>query len=145
MQHSLFVNPQYVGGKNVSAARCGAFLAAAYDALKVVDPAIFVWGLGLSPRGNPVPTDGSSPRATNPVDWLELPRPWYRASGRTAPLMDGLDLHPYPIPQSLPFETGYPTRRRSASPTCRAPTRRSTPRSADRPADGRARAGCRSA
>jgi hypothetical protein len=22
--------------------------------------------------------------------------------------MDGLDLHPYPIPQSLPFETGYP-------------------------------------
>ena len=24
--------------------------------------------------------------------------------------MDGLDLHPYPIPQSLPFETGYPGR-----------------------------------
>lgn len=105
---SLFVNPQYVGGVNVSAARCGTFLAAAYDALKAVDPTIFVWGLGLSPRGNPVPTDGSSPRATNPIDWLRFLGQWYRASGRTKPLMDGLDLHPYPIPQSLPFESGYP-------------------------------------
>ncbi len=107
---SLFTNPQYVSGKNVSAARCGAFLAAAYDALKAVDPTIFVWGLGLSPRGNPVPTDKSSPRATNPVDWLRFLGAWYRSSHRSKPLMDGLDLHPYPIPQSLPFETGYPGR-----------------------------------
>jgi len=105
---SLFVNPQYVNGANVSAGRCGTFLAAAYDALKAVDPTIFVWGLGLSPRGNPVPTDKSSPRATNPVDWLRFLGRWYRGSGRLKPLMDGLDLHPYPIPQSLPFETGYP-------------------------------------
>jgi hypothetical protein len=105
---SLFANPQYVAGANVSAARCGQFLAAAYDALKEVDPTIFVWGLGLSPRGNPVPTDKSSPRATNPVDWLRFLGRWYRSSGRTKPLMDGLDLHPYPIPQSLPFDTGYP-------------------------------------
>ena len=59
---SLFANPQYSGGQNVSASQCGAFLAAAYDALKSVSPGIFVWGLGLSPRGNPIPTDGSSPR-----------------------------------------------------------------------------------
>ena len=104
---SLFTNPQYANGQNVSAAECGAFLAAAYDALKSVDPGIFVWGLGLSPRGNPVPTDGSSPRATNPVDWLNFLGKWYRGSGRTSPLMDGLDVHPYPIPQNLPFETGY--------------------------------------
>ena len=107
---SLFANPQYVAGKNVSAARCGGFLAAAYDALKAVDPTIFVWGLGLSPRGNPVPIDKSSPRATNPVDWLRFLGTWYRASGRAKPLMDGLDLHPYPIPQSLSFESGYPGR-----------------------------------
>jgi len=107
---SLFVNPQYVAGLNVSAARCGLFLAKTYDALKAVDPKIFVWGLGLSPRGNPVPTDKSSPRATNPVDWLRFLGAWYRGSGRTKPLMDGVDLHPYPIPQSIPFETGYPGR-----------------------------------
>jgi hypothetical protein len=104
---SLFANPQYAGGQNVSAAQCDAFLAAAYDALKSVSSGIFVWGLGLSPRGNPVPTDGSSPRATNPVDWLKFLGQWYRRSGRSAPLMDGLDIHPYPIPQNLPFETGY--------------------------------------
>lgn len=104
---SLFTNPQYAGGKNVSAPECGAFLAAAYDALKAVDPTIFVWGLGLSPRGNPVPTDGSDTRATNPIDWLAFLGAWYRSSGRTAPLMDGVDIHPYPIPQNLPFEAGY--------------------------------------
>lgn len=104
---SLFTNPQYQGGKNVSAAECGAFLAAAYDQLKSVNPGIFVWGLGLSPRGNPVPTNGTSPRATDPIDWLVFLGQWYRQSGRTAPLMDGLDIHPYPIPQNLPFATGY--------------------------------------
>jgi hypothetical protein len=104
---SLFVNPQYVAGRNVSAAQCGTFLAAAYDALKSVDPSIFVWGLGLSPRGNPVPKNGKSPRATNPMDWLRFLGQWYRQTGRTSPLMDGLDLHPYPIPQSLLFEAGY--------------------------------------
>ena len=104
---SLFANPQYAGGKNVSAARCGAFLAAGYDALKAVDPGIFVWGLGLSPRGNPVPKNGKDTRATDPIDWLSFLGAWYRQSGRTAPLMDGLDIHPYPIPQNLPFEKGY--------------------------------------
>jgi hypothetical protein len=101
----LFVNPQSRGGRNVSAARCGAFLAAGYDALKAVSPDIFVWGLGLSPRGNA--PDRKDHPSTDPIDWLGFLGQWYRASGRTRPLMDGLDLHPYPIPQSLPFATGY--------------------------------------
>jgi hypothetical protein len=105
---SRFGGPQYVRGRNVSAARCGAFLAAAYDALKRVDPTLFVWGLGLSPRGNPPPGPGrASPRATDPIDWLGFLGQWYRRNGRRRPLMDGLDLHPYPIPQNLPFATGY--------------------------------------
>jgi hypothetical protein len=104
---SLFANPQYADGANVSAPECGAFLAAGYDALKAVDPGIFVWGLGLSPRGNPVPKGRRSPRATDPIDWLRFLGDWYRASGRSEPLMDGLDVHPYPIPQSLPFAQGY--------------------------------------
>ena len=36
---------------------------------------------------------------------------WFKAfavqTHRTAPLMDGFDYHPYPIPQSLPFAQGY--------------------------------------
>jgi hypothetical protein len=101
----LFVNPQSKHGRNLSAARCGAFLAAGYDALKKVSPDNFVWGLGLSPRGNR--PDKHDHPSTDPIDWLGLLGTWYRASGRKLPLMDGLDLHPYPIPQSLPFATGY--------------------------------------
>ena len=37
--------------------------------------------------------------------WLWAPSP--QKNGRTAPLMDGLDFHPYPVPQSLPFASGY--------------------------------------
>jgi hypothetical protein len=101
----LFVNPQVQNGRNISAAECGAFLAAGYDALKAVNPDIFVWGLGLSPRGN-VPNGGPQ-ASTDPIDWLGYLGAWYRQSGRTKPLMDGLDLHPYPLPQTLPFATGY--------------------------------------
>jgi len=96
-----------VEADRMSAAECGAFLAAVYDQLKSVNPHIFVWGLGLSPRGSPVPTNGSSPRATDPIDWLAFLGHWYRQSGRTTPRMDGLDIHPYPIPQNLPFASGY--------------------------------------
>jgi len=101
----LFVNPQSKHGRNLSAARCGAFLAAGYDALKKVSPGNFVWGLGLSPRGNR--PDKHDRPSTDPIDWLGFLGNWYRSSGRKLPLMDGLDLHPYPIPQSLPFATGY--------------------------------------
>jgi hypothetical protein len=105
----LFANPQSRHGRNVSAARCGSFLAAGYDALKAVSPDIFVWGLGLSPRGNRPAKKRDNP-STDPIDWLGYLGQWYRASRRSRPLMDGLDLHPYPIPQSLPFATGYRSR-----------------------------------
>ena len=42
-------------GANVSAAAFGPYLAAAYDALKAVDPDLNVVGVGLSPRGNDRP------------------------------------------------------------------------------------------
>ena len=52
----LFVNPQWdTSGQNQSAAICGRALAAAYDALKGVSSGNFVWGVGLSPRGNDKP------------------------------------------------------------------------------------------
>jgi hypothetical protein len=107
----LFVNPQWdSAGQNQSAAICGRALAAAYDALKAVDPSLQVWGIGLSPRGNDRPAAPSN-SSTTPVTFIAALGKWFRAfvkkTGRTAPLMDGFDFHPYPIPQSLPFATGY--------------------------------------
>jgi len=91
-----FLRPQFdARGLNVSAARAGRFLAAGYDALKAVDPQIKVIGLGLSPRGNDRPTAVSNV-STSPVRFLEALGAWYRQSGRTKPLMDGLSFHPYP-------------------------------------------------
>ena len=107
----LFVNPQFdSSGANQSAEICGRALAAAYDALKAVSAQNFVWGVGLSPRGNDNPNAGSNV-STSPVAFLQDLGAWFKAfaaaTGRTKPLMDGLDFHPYPIPQSLPFATGY--------------------------------------
>jgi hypothetical protein len=102
----LFVNPQYdPSGKLVSAAACGEFLGATYNALKQVNPAIVVWGLGLSPHGAAV--DGRQHRDSSPFDFLSALGAWYRTSRYSGQkIMDGLDLHPYPIPQSVPFAQG---------------------------------------
>jgi len=107
----LFVNPQWNrAGQNQSAAICGRALAAAYDALKEVSTSNVVWGVGLSPRGNDTPKAPSN-SSTSPVRFLVALGQWFGAfaakTHRTAPLMDGLDFHPYPVPQSLPFATGY--------------------------------------
>jgi hypothetical protein len=107
----LFVNPQWdQSAQNQSAQICGRALVASYDALKSVDSANVVWGLGLSPRGNDNPSAASN-SSTTPVTFLRALGGWFRAfvakTGRTKPLMDGLDFHPYPIPQSQPFAQGY--------------------------------------
>jgi hypothetical protein len=107
----LFLNPQWgTTSLNQSAAICGRALAAAYDALKLVSPSNFVWGVGLSPRGNDAPNAASN-SSTSPVKFLGYLGAWFKsfaaATHRKAPLMDGLDFHPYPVPQSLAFATGY--------------------------------------
>jgi hypothetical protein len=103
-----FMRPQFrSNGSNASAAVAGAFLAAAYDALKAVDPTITVVGLGLSPRGNDRPTARSNV-STSPVRFLAALGAWYRASGRDRPLMDGLGFHPYPDRATDPLERSYP-------------------------------------
>ncbi len=107
----LFVNPQWnSSGANQSAEICGRALAGAYDALKAVSSQNFVWGVGLSPRGNDNP-NAASDSSTSPVAFLQDLGAWFKsfvtATGRTTPLMDGLDFHPYPIPQSQPFSQGY--------------------------------------
>jgi hypothetical protein len=75
-----------------------------------VSSSIFVWGIGLSPRGNDNP-NALSNSSTRPVTFIRALGTWFRSfvakTGRTTRLMDGLDFHPYPIPQSQPFAQGY--------------------------------------
>ncbi|HZQ63613.1 MAG TPA: hypothetical protein VFA66_00110 [Gaiellaceae bacterium] len=106
-----FVNPQWdVSGANQSAGICGRALAAAYDAIKAVSRTATVWGVGLSPRGNDNPHARSN-SSTKPVTFVAALGAWFRAfvrkTHRTAGLMDGFDYHPYPVPQTQPFERGY--------------------------------------
>jgi hypothetical protein len=102
-----FWRPQFSGTLPRSAAAFGPFLAAGYDALKAVDSAITVVGVGLSPRGNDRPAARSN-ISTSPVRFLAALGAWYRASGRTRPLMDGLSFHPYPNAATDPLDRGYP-------------------------------------
>jgi hypothetical protein len=102
-----FWRPQFgPDGRNVSAAAFGQYLATAYDALKAVDPKIEVAGVGLSPRGNDRP-DARNNISTSPVRFLRALGAWYRASGRTEPLMDAFGFHPYPNRASDPLDRGY--------------------------------------
>ncbi len=105
-----FVNPQWdSSGNNQSAAICGRALMAAYDAIKAVSSSSFIWGVGLSPRGNDKPNAASN-SSTKPVSFLEALGKWYRAEvakGRTDGFMNGFDFHPYPVPQTQPFAQGY--------------------------------------
>lgn len=102
-----FWRPQFdASGANVSAPSFGAYLAAAYDALKGIDPSITVIGIGLSPRGNDKP-DARNNISTSPVRFLRALGAWYRASGRTRPLMDAFSFHPYPSKATDPLDRGY--------------------------------------
>ncbi len=102
-----FLQPQFGGGKIVSAALCGRALALSYDALKTIDDETFVWGVGLSPRGNDNPRAPSNV-STSPVRFLAALGAWYRSTGRTRPLMDGLAFHPYPNSNTDSVSRGYP-------------------------------------
>jgi hypothetical protein len=102
-----FWQPQFgSAGENASAGAYLPLLAAAYDALKAVDPAIRVVGLGLSPRGGDRP-DAPNNVSTSPVRFLDALGRAYRGSGRTKPLMDELAFHPYPDQDRDALTKGY--------------------------------------
>ena len=81
-------------------------LAASYDALKAIDPAINVIGVGLSPRGNDNP-HAKSNISRSPVRFIHDLGVAYRASHRTKPIMDELAFHPYPAVNTDPPDSGY--------------------------------------
>jgi hypothetical protein len=82
-----------------------ATLAATYDALKAVDPNIDVIGFALAERGDDRP--GSARKTISPVRFIEAAGAAYRASGRTAPIMDNVALHPYPNVNTDTPEKGF--------------------------------------
>jgi len=102
-----FWRPQFTRtGANASGAAFGRYLAAAYDTLKGIDPGLEIVGIGLSPRGNDKPKAKSNV-STSPVRFLRALGTWYRASGRTRPVMDSFSFHPYPNRATDPLDRGY--------------------------------------
>jgi hypothetical protein len=102
-----FWQPQY--NPNGSPAACVSYerlLAASYDALKQVDPAVNVIGVGLSPRGNDAPK-ASSNISRSPVRCLRDIGAAYRGSARRLPIMDEFSFHPYPRSDRDPLLKGY--------------------------------------
>ena len=103
-----FWQPQYVNGKDAAGADYEHTLAKAYDALKAVRPDALVWGPAISSRGNDHTAATSNP-SHSPVWFIKDMGDAYRASGRTRPIFDVFDIHPYPPiqdtdPFSKPFE-----------------------------------------
>ena len=70
-------------------------MAAMYDSLKSVDGGIKVIGVALSPRGNDN-CRAASNVSTSPTRFVRFLGQAYRASGRSAPIMDAFSFHPYP-------------------------------------------------
>jgi len=88
----LYWSPQKDGaGRDVAAPAYFNLLANCYDAIHASDPDANVIGMGLSPRA-------STPESNEPLVFLRDVGRAYRASGRTAPIMDQLSVHPYPNP-----------------------------------------------
>jgi hypothetical protein len=103
-----FWQPQFnARGTALSGKAYEPLLAASYDALKALNPAINVIGIGLSPRGNDNPF-ATSNVSISPVRFIHDVGVAYRASKRTKPLMDELGFHPYPNQNNDPPLKGYP-------------------------------------
>jgi hypothetical protein len=102
-----FLQPQFnSAGVNVAPAAYFSMLAAAYDALKAVDPAIRVIGLGLSPRGNDQPNAPDNV-STSPVRFIHGLGKAFRKSRRARPIMDEVAFHPYPDNDRDELMKGY--------------------------------------
>jgi hypothetical protein len=93
-----FWQPQYVNGKDAAAADYEHTLAQSYDALKTVRPDSTVWGPAISSRGNDNANASSNP-SHSPLWFIKYMGDAYKASGRTKPIFDEFNMHPYPPAQ----------------------------------------------
>jgi hypothetical protein len=93
--------PQFnADGSGASAPAYLELLALAYDRLKLSSPSIRVYGGALAPRG--VDRPGTGRDTISPTRFIRELGAAYRASGRTAPIMDGFAFHPYAENSSRP-------------------------------------------
>lgn len=103
--------PQFAeDGNGASAPAYLALLAEAYDAVKAASPSVRIWGGALAPRGVDRPNTGRD--TISPTRFIRELGAAYRASGRAAPVMDGLAFHPYlenssRPPDSKPFDADH--------------------------------------
>jgi hypothetical protein len=99
--------PQFAAdGTSASPTAYLALLALTYDAVKAADPSVLVYGGAVSPRGSDNPS-GSRP-THSPTRFIGELGAAYRASGRTAPVMDAFAIHPYGDHSSQPPTVAHP-------------------------------------
>jgi hypothetical protein len=97
--------PQFnADGSDAAAPAYESLLAQTYDALKAVSPGITVVGGALAPRGADNPA-GNRP-THSPTTFIHDLGQALRDSGRTTPIMDAFDLHPYEDNSSVAPATG---------------------------------------
>jgi hypothetical protein len=102
-----FWQPQFGrNGVQLAPAAYYALLARSYDALKAVDIAITVIGIGLSPRGNDAPSAKDNV-SISPVRFISGLGKAYRRAKRQRPIMDELGFHPYPDRDTDSLTKGY--------------------------------------
>jgi hypothetical protein len=102
-----FWQPQYTGGQDAAARDYEHTAAYSYDKLKVARPDATVWGPAISSRGNDNATAASNP-SHSPVWFIKYMGDAYRVSGRTKPIFDEFNMHPYPPTQDTdPFSKPF--------------------------------------
>jgi hypothetical protein len=93
--------PQFgPNGEDVAAPAYVRLLARTYDAMKAVDPKIFINGGSVSPRG--IDRPGTGRDTHSPTAFITDMGIAYRAMKRNKPIMDGFSFHPYGENSSTP-------------------------------------------
>ena len=93
--------PQFgPSGDDVAAPGYVQLLARTYDAMKAVDPKVFINGGSVSPRG--IDRPGTGRDTHSPTAFITDMGIAYRAMKRTRPIMDGFAFHPYGESSSTP-------------------------------------------
>ena len=98
---SVYWQPQFdASGGDAAAKSYEQLLAATYDGIKAARPTATVIGGALDPRGSDAPSGARV--SHSPTTFIRDLGLAYRASGRTAPLMDIFDEHVYADTSALP-------------------------------------------